>query len=163
MLLTVMAYDWYMAICHPQHYTVIMNPQLCGLLVLVSWIISLLHFLLESLMVLQLSFCTDLHIPHFFCELNQMVQLACSDTFPNNMVMCFAAVLLGVGSLTSILYSHSQIVSSIYGILSAQGRYKALSTCAPHLSVVSLFYCMSLGVYMTLLLHTVPIQMQKPQ
>ena len=147
LLLTVMAYDQYGAVCHPLHYTVIMNPQLWGLRVLVSWIISLLlHSLLESLMVLQLSFCTDLHIPHFF---NQMVQLACSDTFPNNMVMCFAAVLLGAGSLTSILYSYSQRVSSIYGISSAQGRYKALPTCASHLSVVSLFYCTSLGVYMS--------------
>ncbi|XP_043767105.1 olfactory receptor-like protein OLF4 [Cervus elaphus] len=148
-LLTVMAYDRFVAICHPLHYTVIMSPRLCALLVLVSWVMSALHSLLESLMVLRLSFCTDLHIPHFFCELNQMVQLACSDTFPNNMVMCFAAVLLGVGSLTGILYSYSKIVSSIYGISSSQGRYKALSTCASHLSVVSLFYCTSLGVYMS--------------
>ena len=66
-LLTVMAYDRFVAICHPLRYTVIMSPRLCALLVLVSWIMSALHSLLESLMVLQLSFCTDLHIPHFFC------------------------------------------------------------------------------------------------
>uniref|UniRef100_A0A8C0PG78 Olfactory receptor n=1 Tax=Canis lupus familiaris TaxID=9615 RepID=A0A8C0PG78_CANLF len=92
LLLTVMAYDRFVAICHPLHYMVIMNPQLCGQLVLMSWIISILHSLLESLMVLRLSFCTKLEIPHFFCELNQMIQLACSDTFLNNMVMYFAAV-----------------------------------------------------------------------
>ena len=66
-LLTVMAYDQYAAICHPLLYTVIMNPRLCAVLVLMSWIICLLNSLLQSLMVLRLSFCTNLKIPHFFC------------------------------------------------------------------------------------------------
>ncbi|XP_036901851.1 olfactory receptor 7A10-like [Sturnira hondurensis] len=147
-ILTVMAYDRYVAICHPLHYTVIMNPCLCGLLVLLSWIISILHSLLESLMVLQLPFCSDLKIPHFFCELKEVVQLACSDTFPNDIVMYFSAGLLGGGPLAGILYSYSKIVFSICAISSAQGKYKAFSTCASHLSVVSLFYGTSLGVYL---------------
>ena len=66
-LLTVMAYDRYVAICHPLHYLVIMKPWVCGLLLLVSWIMSALFSLLHSLMVLQLSFCSDLEIHHFFC------------------------------------------------------------------------------------------------
>ncbi|XP_057605191.1 olfactory receptor 7A10-like [Hippopotamus amphibius kiboko] len=148
-LLTVMAYDRFVAICHPLHYMVIMNPQLCGLLLLVTWIISVLHSLLQSLMVLRLSFCTDVEIPHFFCELNQMVQLACDDTLLNNMVMYFAAVLLAGGPLAAILFSYSKIVSSICGISSAQGKYAAFSTCVSHLSVVSLFFCTSLGVYLS--------------
>ncbi|KAG8517248.1 Olfactory receptor-like protein OLF4 [Galemys pyrenaicus] len=147
-ILSVMAYDRFVAICHPLHYTIIMNPRICGLLVLVSWIISHLHSLIQSLMVLRLSFCKDLEIPHFFCELKQMVQLACSDTFINNMVMYCAAVLLAGGPLTGILYSYSKIVSSIRRISSAKGKYKAFSTCASHLSVVSLFYCTLLGVYL---------------
>uniref|UniRef100_A0A8C9JCS9 G-protein coupled receptors family 1 profile domain-containing protein n=1 Tax=Panthera tigris altaica TaxID=74533 RepID=A0A8C9JCS9_PANTA len=148
-LLTVMAYDHFVAICHPLHYTVIMNPRLCGLLVLVSWIMCVLNSLLQSLMMLWLSFCTHLHVPHFFCELNEMLQLACSDTFLNNLVMYFAAVLLAGGPFAGILYSYSKIVSTITGISSAQGKYKAFSTCASHLSVVSLFYCTSLGVYLS--------------
>ncbi|XP_008710241.1 olfactory receptor 7A5-like [Ursus maritimus] len=148
-LLTVMAYDRFVAICHPLHYTVIMNPWLCGLLVLVSWILSFLHSLLENLLVLQLAFCTDLEIPHFFCELNQVIQLACSDTFINNLVIYFATALLVGGPFAGILYSYSKIVSSIHRISSAQGKYKAFSTCASHLSVVSLFYCTSLGVYLS--------------
>ncbi|EPQ14004.1 Olfactory receptor-like protein OLF4 [Myotis brandtii] len=148
-LLTVMAYDRYVAICHPLHYMVIMNPRLCGLLVLVSWIMSALHSLLQCLMVLRLSFYPDLGIPHFFCELNQMVQLASSDTFLNNMVMYFGAGLLGGGSFVCILYSYSKIVASICGIPSAQGKYKAFSTCASHLLVVSLFYGTSLVVYLS--------------
>ncbi|XP_059551447.1 olfactory receptor-like protein OLF4 [Myotis daubentonii] len=146
-LLTVMAYDRFVAICHPLHYMVIMNPRLCGLLALVSWIMSALHSLLESLMVLRLSFYPDLEIPHFFCELNQMVQLAYSNTFLNNMVMYFGAVLLGGGPFACILYSYSKIVASICGIPSAQGKYKAFSACASHLLVVSLFYGTILGVY----------------
>uniref|UniRef100_A0A8C3WAD6 Olfactory receptor n=1 Tax=Catagonus wagneri TaxID=51154 RepID=A0A8C3WAD6_9CETA len=148
-LLTVMAYDRFVAICHPLHYTVIMNPRLCGLLVLMSWIINILNSLLQSLMMLRLSFCTNFEIPHFFCELNHMVQLACSDTFLNNIVMYFAAVLLGGGPFAGIIYSYSKIVSSIRRISSAQGKYKAFSTCASHLSVVSLFYCTMLGVYLS--------------
>ncbi|XP_045659598.1 olfactory receptor-like protein OLF4 [Ursus americanus] len=148
-LLTVMAYDRFVAICHPLHYMVIMNPRLCGLLVLVSWIISALHSLLENLMVLRLSFCTVLEIPHFFCELNQIIQLACSDTFFNDVVIYFATVLLVGCPLAGILYSYFKIVSSIHGISSAEGKYKAFSTCASHLSVVSLFYCTGLGVYLS--------------
>ncbi|MBZ3877689.1 Olfactory receptor 7A10 [Sciurus carolinensis] len=146
-LLTVMAYDRFVAICHPLHYTVIMNLRLCVLLVLASWITSALNSMLQSLMVLRLSFCTDMEIPHFFCEFNQVVLLACSDTFLNDMVMYFAAELLFCGPLAGILYSYSKIVSSIHAISSAQGRYKAFSTCASHLSVVSLFFCTCLGVY----------------
>ncbi|XP_047705792.1 olfactory receptor-like protein OLF4 [Prionailurus viverrinus] len=148
-LLAVMAYDRFVAICHPLQYTVIMNPRLCGLLVLVSWITSVLHSLLQTSMVLRLSFCTEVEIPHFLCELNQLIQLACSDTFLNNLVMYLAAVLLAGGPLVGILYSYSKIVSSIRGISSAQGKYKAFSTCASHLLVVSLFFCTSLGVYLS--------------
>nr|XP_012313209.1 olfactory receptor 7A10-like [Aotus nancymaae] len=149
LLLTMMAYDRFVAICHPLYYMVIMNPQLCGLLVLVSWIMSALHSLTESLMVLPVLFCTDLKIPHFFCELNQIIHIACSDTFLNNLVMYLSAVLLGGGPLAGILYSYSKIASSIRAISSAEGKHKAFSTCASHLSVVSLFYCTGLGVYLS--------------
>ncbi|XP_057167558.1 olfactory receptor 7A17-like [Ursus arctos] len=148
-LLTVMAYDRFVAICQPLHYTVIMNSWLCGLLVLVSWVISVLNSLLQSLMVLHLSFCSEVEIPHFFCEINQVIGHACSDTFLNDMLMTFGIVLLGGAPLAGILYSYSKIVSFIHKISSAQGKYKAFSTCASHLSVVSLFYCTVLGVYLS--------------
>uniref|UniRef100_A0A452TEE7 Olfactory receptor n=1 Tax=Ursus maritimus TaxID=29073 RepID=A0A452TEE7_URSMA len=150
-LLTVMAYDRFVAICHPLHYMVIMNPWLCGLLVLVSWILSVLHSLLHTSMVLRLSFCTEVEITHFFCEINQIIQLACSDTFLNNMVIYFTGMLLAGGPFIGILYTYSKIVTSIHGISSAQGKhkYKAFSTCVSHLSVVSLFYCTGLGVYLS--------------
>ncbi|KFO27041.1 olfactory receptor 7A17 [Fukomys damarensis] len=148
-LLTVMAYDRYVAICYPLHYTVIMNYRLCGLLVLACWITGVLNSFLHTFMALRLSFCTDLEIPHFFCELNQVVHCACSNTFLNDMVIYITAMLLAIGPFAGILYSYSKIVSSICAISSAQGKYKAFSTCASHLSVVSLFYCTLLGVYLS--------------
>ena len=111
--------------------------------------LSALNSLLQNLLVLRLSFCTVLEIPYYFCDFKEVIQLACSDTFLNNMVMYFAAVLMGGGPFTGVLYSYSKIVSCICGISSAQGKYKAFSTCASHLSVVSLFYCTMLGVYLS--------------
>ncbi|XP_006877560.1 PREDICTED: olfactory receptor 7C1-like [Chrysochloris asiatica] len=148
-LLTVMAYDRFVAICHPLHYTVIMNPMFCGLMLLASWLLSVLYSLLHSLMVLRLSFCTELEISHFFCELNQVVQLACSDIFLNNLVMYFAIGIVGIITLTGILFSYSKILSSILRISSAGGKSKAFSTCGSHLSVISLFYGTALGVYLS--------------
>ena len=161
-LLTVMAYDRYVAICHPLHYVVIMSPRLCVLLVLISWVLIALHSLLHSLMVLQLSFYPVVQIPHFFCELSQMVQLASSDNFLNNIVMYFSAVLMGVGPFAGILYSYSKIVSCICKITSAQGKNKAFFTCASHLSVVS-FYCTGLRYILALLLLTAHNQVLFPQ
>ncbi|KAB1259931.1 Olfactory receptor 7G3 [Camelus dromedarius] len=95
-LLAAMACDRYVAICHPLRYTVIMNPPLCGLLVLLSLFLSVVNALLLSLMVLRLSFCKDLKIPHFFCELAQVIKLACSDTLINNILLYFVGSLFGV-------------------------------------------------------------------
>ena len=133
-LLTVMSYDRYVAICHPLHYTVIMNAWLCALLVLVSWMIGALNSLLQTSLALCLSFCTVLEIPHFFCEFEEVIQLACSDASLNKTMMYFAVGLLGGGPFAGICYSYSRIVSSIHRISSAQGKYKAFSTCASHVS-----------------------------
>ncbi|XP_036623416.1 olfactory receptor 7C1-like isoform X3 [Trichosurus vulpecula] len=149
LLLTMMAYDRFVAICHPLHYVSIMNPQLCGLLVLLSWTISLLISLLHSMMAMQLSFCKDHDIPHFFCDLSQVLKLSCSDTFINNILVYFATSLLGVVPLTGILFSYTKICSSILRVPSPGGKYKAFSTCGSHLCVVSLFYGTAFGVYLS--------------
>ncbi|XP_016288162.2 LOW QUALITY PROTEIN: olfactory receptor 7G3, partial [Monodelphis domestica] len=146
-LLMAMAYDRFVAICHPLHYTVIMSPRLCVLLLLLSWILSLLNSLLHSLMVTQLSFCTDHTIQHFFCDLPQVLKLSCSDNLVNNVLAYMLAGLIGIVSITGIFFSYSQICSSILKVPSAGGKYKAFSTCGSHLSVVSLFYGTGLGVY----------------
>ena len=114
-----------------------------------SWLISVLGSLPESMTILRLSFCTNREIPHFFCDLPEVVKLACSDTLINNIVVYSAAIVLGVFPLTGILLSYSQIFSSILRISSDRGKYKAFSTCGSHLLVVSLFYGTGLGVYLS--------------
>ncbi|EFB26648.1 hypothetical protein PANDA_021628, partial [Ailuropoda melanoleuca] len=125
------------------------TSKFCCILLLVCWVLSVLDSLLQDLMVLQLSFCTQIEIPHFFCELNQVIQLTCSDTFFNNLAIYLASGLLGVLPLIGILFSYSRIVTSILKISSSGGKCKAFSTCGSHLSVVSLFYGTSFGVYLS--------------
>uniref|UniRef100_A0A4X1UIL8 G-protein coupled receptors family 1 profile domain-containing protein n=1 Tax=Sus scrofa TaxID=9823 RepID=A0A4X1UIL8_PIG len=148
-LLTVMAYDRFVAICHPLHYMIMMNSHLCGLLALVSWSLSVLVALLYSLMVLRLSFCTHMEIPHFFCELTEVLKSSCSDALSNYIAMFTVIGLLAIPPLTGILFSYSKILSSILKMSSTEGRYKAFSTCASHLVVISLFYGTGLGVYLS--------------
>ncbi|XP_004378435.1 olfactory receptor 7G3-like [Trichechus manatus latirostris] len=148
-LLAVMAYDRYVAICHPLRYTIIMNPHLCGLLILLSLFVSIMIALLHSLMALHLSFCTDLEICQFFCELPQLLKLACSDTLFNNILLYFMTSILGGGLFLGIIFSYMQIVSSLLKMPSTGGMYKAFSTCGSHLSVVSLFYGTGFGVYLS--------------
>ncbi|XP_058381997.1 olfactory receptor 7E178-like isoform X2 [Diceros bicornis minor] len=149
LLLTVMAYDRFVAICHPLHYSAIMNPRICGLLVLVSFFTSLLYSYLHSLMVSQLTFFMDVEIPHFFCDPSQLFNLACSETSTNNILIYFMGALLGGVPFTGILFSYAQIVSTTLRVSSTGGKYKAFSTCGSHLSVVCLFYGTALGVYLS--------------
>ncbi|XP_024425093.2 LOW QUALITY PROTEIN: olfactory receptor 7G2-like [Desmodus rotundus] len=148
-LLAAMAYDRYVAICHPLRYTVIMNARLCILLIVLSLLLSTMVAVLHSLMVLRLSFCKDLEIPHFFCELAQVLKLACSDTLINNLLIYFVASLFGGIPLCGIIFSYTQIVSTVLRMPSAGGKMKAFSTCGSHLSIVSLFYGTVFGVYIT--------------
>ncbi|KAM6216746.1 olfactory receptor 7G1-like [Rhynchocyon petersi] len=148
-LLGVMAYDRYVAICHPLRYTVIMSPHICGRLILLSWFITTTDALIHTLMVLHLSFCEDREIPYFFCEVIQVIKLSCSDTIGNSIFLYLATTVLGGIPLSGIIFSYTQIVSSILRMPSVDGKYKAFSTCGSHLSVVSLFYGTGLGSYIS--------------
>ncbi|XP_055975699.1 olfactory receptor 7D4-like [Sorex fumeus] len=148
-LLTVMAYDRYVAICHPLHYTVIMNPRVCAYLVLACWQVIIWVALWHILLVARLTFCVGTEIPHFFCELAQVLKVACSDILINNICLYLSAALLIIAPLGGILYSYSKIVSSLVRMSSGKGKSKAFSTCGSHLSVVSLFYGTGLGVYLS--------------
>uniref|UniRef100_A0A8D1H324 Olfactory receptor n=1 Tax=Sus scrofa TaxID=9823 RepID=A0A8D1H324_PIG len=147
LLLTVMAYDRFVAICHPLHYPVTMNPYLCGFLVLMSFLISILDSQLHNLLVLQLTCFKNVEISSFFCDPSQLLKLACSDTSINNLLIYFIGTIFGGIPLLGILYSYTQVISSILRVSSSSGKYKAFSTCSSHLSVVCLFYGTSFGVY----------------
>lgn len=149
LLLAVLAYDRLVAICQPLHYLVTMSPRLCGFLVLLSFVFSLLDSQLHYLMVSQLSFCADVEIPHFFCDPSQLFSLACSDTSTNVILIYFIGAIFGGVPLSGILFSYYRIVSSILRMPSSGSKHKAFSTCGSHLSVVCLFYGAGLGVYLS--------------
>ncbi|XP_006903309.1 PREDICTED: olfactory receptor 1G1-like [Elephantulus edwardii] len=146
-LLAVMAYDRYVAICHPLHYILVMSPGLCVLLVIACWIMNALHSLLHTLLMNSLSFCADQEIPHFFCDINPLLSLSCTDPFINELVIFTVGGLAGLVCVLCLIISYAYIFSTILKIPSTQGKRKAFSTCSSHLSVVSLFFGTSFCVY----------------
>ncbi|KAM5150305.1 olfactory receptor 1E5-like [Callospermophilus lateralis] len=147
-ILMAMAYDRYVAICFPLHYTTIMSPKLCLSLVVLSWVQTTFYSLLHTLLVNRLSFCADNVIPHFFCEISALLKLACSDTQVNEWVLFIIGGIVVVIPFLLILVSYAKIVSSILKVPSARGIRKTFSTCGSHLSVVSLFYGTVIGLYL---------------
>ncbi|XP_052045640.1 LOW QUALITY PROTEIN: olfactory receptor 1174-like [Apodemus sylvaticus] len=146
-LLTLMAYDRFVAICNPLKYTVIMNPRVCAIVVLMFWIILFWVSLIHVLLINELNFSKGTEIPHFFCELAQVLKASNSDTYINNVFMYVLTFIFGVIPMTGILMSYSQIVSSLLRMSSTLSKYKAFSTCGSHICVVCLFYGSAIGVY----------------
>ncbi|XP_004594114.2 olfactory receptor 1-like [Ochotona princeps] len=147
-LLVAMAYDRYVAICFPLHYTSIMNPKLCLTLVALCLALTMFPSLLHTLLMARLSFCADSVIHHFFCDISALLKLACSDTSVNQLLVFVVGSIFVVIPFLLIIMSYAGIVSSILKVPSAQGIRKAFSTCGSHLSVVSLFYGTIIGLYL---------------
>ncbi|XP_054985389.1 olfactory receptor 7E24-like [Sorex araneus] len=147
-VLAVMAYDRFVAICHPLHYPVIMNPRLCKLL-LASVFISILDSQMHCLMISLLTFCAHVEIPHFFCDPPQLLRLACGDTSTDSLLMYAFGAIFGGVPISGILYSYTRIVSSVSRVSSMGGKYKAFSICGSHLAIVCLYYGTGVGVYLS--------------
>ncbi|XP_039729227.1 olfactory receptor 1J1 isoform X1 [Pteropus medius] len=139
-LITSMAYDRYVAICHPLQYTTIMSQSVCVMLVAGSWVIACACALLHTLLLAQLSFCADNTIPHFFCDLAALLKLSCSDTSLNQLIIFTVGLIAIMLPFLCILVSYGHIGATILRVPSTKGIYKALSTCGSHLSVVTLYY-----------------------
>ena len=147
-LLVAMAYDRYVAICFPLHYTAIMGPRLCLSLLVLSWVLTTFHAMLHTLLMARLHFCEDHVIPHFFCDMSALLKLSCSDTRVNELVIFITGGLILVIPFLLIITSYARIVSSTLKVPSARGIRKAFSTCGSHLTVVSLFYGTVIGLYL---------------
>ncbi|XP_059512128.1 olfactory receptor 2A5-like [Myotis daubentonii] len=148
LLLVMMSYDWYVAICHPLHYPVIMSWRLCTVLAATSWACGSLLALVHVALILRLPFCGPQEINHFFCEILSVLRLACADTRLNQVVIFAASVFILVGPLSLVLVSYTRILIAILRIQSGEGRRKAFSTCSSHLCVVGLFFGSAIVIYM---------------
>ncbi|XP_050812915.1 olfactory receptor 1009-like isoform X2 [Gopherus flavomarginatus] len=147
-LLAVMAYDRYVAICNPLLYTVTMSRQCCKWIVAGVYAVGFVDSMIYTCFIFRLSFCSSNIINHFFCDISPLLALSCSDTHINEIVMFVFMSCIIVGSLVTVLLSYVYIISTILKIRSAEGRFKAFSTCSFHLTVVALFYGTQLFVYL---------------
>ncbi|XP_005330132.2 olfactory receptor 4B13 [Ictidomys tridecemlineatus] len=147
LLLVVMAYDRYVAICKPLHYMNIMSRQLCHMLVAGSWLGGFIHSMMQVLVTVPLPFCGPNVMDHYFCDLQPLFKLACTDTFVEGIVVLANSGLISVFSLIILVSSYIVILFTLRN-RSAEGRRKALSTCASHITVVTLFFGPAIFLYM---------------
>ncbi|KAM4702055.1 olfactory receptor 5AR1-like [Discoglossus pictus] len=139
-ILSAMAYDRYVAICHPLLYPVIMNRRACIFLISVVYIGGLLTASIHASCTLTLNFCGPNVINHFYCDIPPLMELSCSDTSTNKTIIFFIVFCLGFISVIVTLASYVYIFFTVINIQSSEGRYKVFSTCTSHLMCVSLFY-----------------------
>ncbi|XP_073402902.1 olfactory receptor 6B9-like [Dendrobates tinctorius] len=147
LLLTVMSYDRYVAICNPLRYSSIMTNDNCMILSITSWLLSFFASLIYIIIISRLKFCGPNVIDHLFCDLVPLQDIACSDTFPIKLQMYLLSIPLLIIPSIIIVVSYVQIVRAILQISSNVSRQKAFSTCSSHLTVVSIFYTTLFSVY----------------
>ncbi|XP_027265018.1 olfactory receptor 13A1 [Cricetulus griseus] len=147
LLLTAMAYDRYVAICRPLHYSMLMSRPICVLLAGSVWLISAVSTSVHTGLMAQLDFCGPNKIRHFLCEIPTLLLLSCSPTTLNNIMIVIADVYFGVVNFLLTMVSYSFIIASILRIRSAEGKRRAFSTCSAHLVVVTLYYSTVIYTY----------------
>ncbi|XP_041584059.1 olfactory receptor 2G6-like [Vulpes lagopus] len=147
-LLAVMAYDRYAAVCQPLQYTTIMHPQLCASLAIIAWLSGLITSLIQCSLTVQLPLCGHRKLDHIFCEVPVLIKLACVDTTINEIELFVASVIFLIVPVSLILVSYGFITKTVLRIKSATGRRKAFGTCSSHLIVVIIFYGTIIFMYL---------------
>ncbi|XP_008591807.1 PREDICTED: olfactory receptor 2A2-like [Galeopterus variegatus] len=148
MILVVMSYDRFVAICHPLQYTVIMSWRVCTVLAVTSWACGFFLALINLILLLRLPFCGPQEVNHIFCEILSVLKLACADTWINEIFVFAGGVFVLVGPLSLVLISYMCILWAILKIQSKEGRKKAFSTCSSHLCVVGLYFGIAMMIYL---------------
>ncbi|OCT59549.1 olfactory receptor 11L1 [Xenopus laevis] len=156
LLLTVMSFDRYLAICNPLRYTSLMNPKLCVKLTLIPWLLGFSIILITANAIATLQFCNQNTINHYFCDYFPLLELSCMDTFFVQTEAILQAVPVVFIPIILIIISYVFIIHTLLKIVSTTGRQKAFSTCSSHLIVVFLFYGSLIGIYV------VPSRKQSP-
>ncbi|XP_006036124.1 olfactory receptor 5V1-like [Alligator sinensis] len=146
-LLSVMAYDRYVAICHPLKYTTIMSKKVCAQLAAGTWISGFLNSLLHTSFTFTLSFCRSNKVNQYYCDIPPVLALSCTSTYTSEMLLLIVAGILGSSAFLITLISYTCILLAILRMRSPEGRHKAFSTCASHLTVVCLFYGTTIFTY----------------
>ncbi|XP_074994635.1 olfactory receptor 14A16-like [Calonectris borealis] len=147
-LLTVMAYDRYVAICQPLHYGTLRGCRACVHMAAAAWASGFLNALLHTANTLSLPLCHGNAVDQFFCEIPQILKLSCSHSYLREVGLLVVSVCLGFGCFVFIVVSYVEIFRAVLRIPSEQGRHKAFSTCLPHLTVVSLFVSTGIFAYL---------------
>ncbi|KAJ7344153.1 hypothetical protein JRQ81_000103 [Phrynocephalus forsythii] len=146
-LLTVMAYDRYVAICKPLHYTTIVSKNVCSWMVALSWVGGFLHSMIQTLLTVNLPFCGPNEIDHYFCDVQPLLKLACTDTYFVGVIVVANTGMISLSCFLVLIVSYIVILVTLR-TRSAEGRLKALSTCASHITVVILFFGPCIFIYM---------------
>ncbi|MBZ3884930.1 Olfactory receptor 2B11 [Sciurus carolinensis] len=148
LLLALMSFDRYVAICRPLHYTLIMNQRICILLVSFMWISGITFGVFEVTLTLQLPLCGNNKLDHFFCEIPVLIKTACREKEANELTLSVVCIFIVAIPLCLILASYASIGHAILKIKSSEGRKKAFGTCSSHLIVVFLFYGPIISMYL---------------
>ncbi|KAM6066312.1 olfactory receptor 14A16-like [Chlamydotis macqueenii] len=147
-LLTIMAYDRYVAICRPLHYGTLLGSRACVHMAAAAWGSGFLNALLHTANTFSLPLCQGNAVDQFFCEIPQILKLSCSDSYLREVGLLVLSVCFAFGCFVFNVVSYVQIFMAVLRILSEQGRHKAFSTCLPHLAVVSLFISTGMFTYL---------------
>ncbi|XP_063788376.1 olfactory receptor 5AR1-like [Pseudophryne corroboree] len=147
-LLAVMAYDRYVAICYPLHYTTIMSKMVCVRLSISTWICGFLLSISHVSLTLSVDLCGNNEINHFLCEVPEILSLACENILFIEFIIFVVGVIILMTPVTFIVISYVQIIVSILKIASSAGQQKAFSTCGSHMMVVTMFYGSAMAAYM---------------
>ncbi|XP_059587605.1 olfactory receptor 14I1-like, partial [Alligator mississippiensis] len=146
-ILTIMAYDRYIAICKPLHYATVMNRRACLQMAATTWSTTLLYSALHTGNTFRLPFCHSNIVNQFFCEVPQLLRISGSEVFTSEIQILISSACLGLVCIAFIFVSYIQIFTTVMRVPSEQGRHKAVSTCLPHLIVVSLLGSTGLIAY----------------
>ncbi|NXP14650.1 OR5V1 protein, partial [Thinocorus orbignyianus] len=146
-LLAVMAYDRYVAICHPLQYMNIVSLKLCAHLAIGTWLVGFFNSLLHTSLVFTLLFCDSNQVDQYYCDIPPVLALSCSPTYSRELVTLIVAGVLGSAAFVITLVSYFYILVAILSMSSSESRQKAFSTCGSHLTVVCLFYGTTISTY----------------